>query len=377
MKTAYLDYAAATPLDEDVLTAMRPYFAARFYNPSAQYLAAQAIAKDIESARSRVAKHLGVRAPEIIFTAGGTEANNLAIRGVMEQFPGKKVIVSAIEHESVLEPARQYLYAEAPVKADGIMDEPKLESLIDDETVLVSVMYANNEIGTIQPLREIGQVIQAKIASRRSKGIDLPLYFHTDACQAANYLSLLVNKLGVDMMTINAGKIYGPKQTGALFVSTGTRLRPQILGGGQERGARSGTEGVANVIGFAAALDKAAAMRDAESRRLKILQNLFFQLTEEKLHKAEVSGSRKHRLPNNVHLMLPGKDNERLMMALDEAGIQCATGSACSASNDEPSHVLKAIGYSDEAAQASLRFTMGRGTTDADIRRTVEVLSTL
>jgi cysteine desulfurase len=373
-----MDYAAATPLDERVLAAMQPYFTEQFFNPSAQYLAARSVAQAIDTARSQVAAQLGVRPPEIVFTAGGTEANNLAIRGVMEQFPGSKVIVSAIEHESVLEPARHYDCLEAPTTAEGIVDIERLEKLIDGQTVLISVMYANNEIGTIQPLREIAALVAKKRKERATlSSRPLPLYLHTDACQAANYLHLFANKLGVDLMTINAGKVYGPKQSGALFIKTGTRFQPQILGGGQERGARSGTESVANIIGFATALDIAQAMREAESRRLKTLQDLFFHLLEQDLPAVRISGSRKHRLPNNVHIMLPGKDNERLMMALDEAGVQCATGSACSASSAEPSHVLKAIGYSDDEARASLRFTMGRGTTEAGVRRTIDLLKTL
>lgn len=378
MKQIYLDYAAATPLDPKVLAVMQPYLTERFYNPSATYLAARAVAQDVADARGQIAHWLGARPSEIVFTAGGTEANNLAINGVMQAFPKANIAVSAVEHEAVLKPAGQYDCRIAPVQPDGRIDLNKLSSLIDDQTVLVSVMYANNEIGTIQPLRDVAKVIEEKREQRaKSKTGNLPLYFHTDACQAAAYLDLHTARLGVDLMTINAGKIYGPKQSGALYVKTGTQLQPQVLGGGQERGLRSGTENVAGVVGFATALDLVQGRRQAETTRLKVLQQLFFDELADQLPQAFINGSRRHRLPNNVHITVPGQDNERLMMALDEAGIICATGSACSASEEDPSHVLAAIGLSQAEIQASLRLTMGRGTTAADVRRTVATLAAL
>ncbi len=385
-KMIYLDYAAATPMDKRVLEAMQPYFTEQFYNPSATYLAARKVATDVQMARAKVAHWLGSTPAEIVFTAGGTEANNLAIHGVMQQYPGANVVVSAIEHDSVLKPASEYEVRVAPVNRQGIIDLKKLEQLIDDQTVLVSIMYANNEIGTIQPLREISQLIKSKVESRKSKasGIQtlknstpsLPLWLHTDACQAAAYLDLHVHHLGVDLMTLNGGKIYGPKQSGVLFVGKRVRLKPQIVGGGQERGYRSGTENVAGSIGFAAALDLVQNRRGEEVDRLQQLQLTFFRLLDTSLPAAVINGSKKHRLPNNIHLTLPGQDNERLMMQLDEAGVLCAVGSACSASNEEPSHVLRAIGLSDEQAQASLRFTMGIATTEADLVKTVQALQT-
>jgi len=375
MKNVYLDYAAATPLDKRVLAAMESYLVEQFYNPSAQYLAAKSVAKDIQAARVKIAGHLGARPVEIVFTAGGTEANNLAIHGVMRQFPDGNMIVSAIEHEAVLEPAKQYECKIAPVKPDGVIDIDKLTKLIDDKTVLVSIMYANNEIGTIEPIRQVSQKLKSIKDKRRKTGNNRPLYFHTDACQAANYLDLHTARLGVDMMTLNAGKIYGPKQCGALFVSAHTQIKPLVLGGGQERGLRSGTENVAAIIGFAKALDLAQASRHTEAERLQNLQQLFFDLLRQEIPIAIINGSQKHRLPNNIHVTFPGQDNERLMMNLDEHGIQCATGSACSASNEEPSHVLMAIGLSDKEAQASLRFTMGRFTDEDAVRYTVKTLA--
>lgn len=377
MKKIYLDFAAATPLDPTVQTAMAPYFAAKFYNPSATYLAAKSVNKDVNEARGRIEHWLGCRPNEIIFTAGGTEANNLAVNGVMKTCPTANVLVSAIEHESVLKPAENHEHKIIKALSEGRINLNDLQKKIDDKTVLVSVMYANNEIGTIQPLKEISQIINQTRQERKKANNALPLYFHTDACQAANYLDLHVHRLGVDLMTINGGKIYGPKQSGALFIKTGTKIQPQILGGGQENGLRSGTENVPAIIGLAAALDIVQTMRHKESDRLKKLQQLFINRLKEKLPSSVINGSLSHRLPNNVHLTIPGQDNERLMMALDEQGIMCAVGSACSALAQEPAHVLDAIGASKKAAHASLRFTMGRSTTKSDIIRTTNELAKL
>lgn len=372
MKPIYLDYAAATPVDPRVLAAMQPYFAEQFYNPSATYLAAKAVAKAKEAARARVAYWFGARPTEVIFTSGGTEANNLAVNGVMRQFHGKKILVSSIEHEAILAPARQYDCVEIPVTPEGIIDLQKLEDLIDDDTVLVSVMYANNEIGTIQPIAKIAEIIKSKRAGR-----ELPLYLHTDACQAPAYLDIHASRLGADMITINAGKIYGPKQSGALFVKAGTRLQPQILGGGQEGGNRSGTESMANIIGLAEALDLVQERRHEEVKRLQALQSQFIKDLQKAIPSVIINGSLKQRLPNNVHITIPGQDNERLLMALDEAGIMAAAGSACSASKEESSHVLKAIGKTDAEAYASLRFSLGHTTTGTELQRVAKVLSTL
>jgi cysteine desulfurase len=370
----YLDYAAATPVDPAVLRAMQPYFSDNFYNPSATYAAAAEVRKALEAARSGVAYWLGARSSEVIFTAGGTEANNLAIHGVMRQYPKGNIVVSSLEHESVLEPARGYDCREVAVKADGRLDLDDLRQKIDGRTALVSIMYANNEIGTIQPVREIAKIIAEKRAGR---GPSKPLLFHTDACQAANYLDLHVARLGVDLLTINGGKIYGPKQSGVLYVKAGTRLLPLITGGGQERSLRSGTENVPAAIGLAAALELVQSGRHKEAKRLLSLQQSFFKQVASKLPQAVVNGSQRFRLPNNVHLTLPRQDNERLLIQLDEAGILAAAGSACAADRGEPSHVLRALGVSDADARASLRFTMGRGTTGAMVTRTVKTLGGL
>lgn len=370
----YLDYAAATPLDPAVLTAMMPYLKDEFFNPSAGYQSAKRVRGAINESRRFVAHWLGVKPSEIIFTAGGTEANNLAINGVMSKYPGSEIIVSSIEHESVREPANQSKCSETPVDKTGIVDVAKLEKLISDKTALVSIVYANNEIGTIQPLREIFGIIEKVRKSRLQKGNNRPLYLHTDACQAGNYLDLHVARLGVDFMTLNGGKIYGPKQSGALYVRAGLELTPLIRGGGQEQGLRSGTENVASCVGFGRALDIAQSMRVEEAQRVSDLRDQFIKMLEKSFAKAKINGSLKKRLPNNISVTFPGVDNERLMMQLDDSGIMCAVGSACSASNDEPSHVLKAIRLSDAQAQSTLRFTLGRQTGQDDINKVVKKL---
>jgi cysteine desulfurase len=322
----------------------------------------------------RGAAVLGARSGEITFTAGGTEANNLAIRGIMSRWPDGNLVVSSIEHESVLEPAKRFNARLAPVDAQGKVVVNELIGLVDDSTVLVSVMYANNEVGTVQPIREIAAALTEIKADRRKRGVKTPLYLHTDAAQAANYLDLHVARLGVDLVTVNGGKIYGPKQSGILFIKAGVRLTPLVSGGGQERNLRSGTENVAACIGFAAALKKTAALLDNEVARLQQLQRHFIQELASTLPAAELNGSAKKRLPNNVHITIPGTDNERLLLQLEQAGILAAAGSACSASSDEPSHVLKAMGQTEAEARSSLRFSLGRSSTEKDIDAVVAAL---
>lgn len=380
--THYFDYAAATPLDPSVLAAMQPYLEKQFYNPSGQYLAAKAVRQAVEAARATVAQVLGVRPSEIIFTAGGTEANNMAIQGVARRFPGAHLVTTALEHDSVRVPMgalseQGWHVTEVAPPPSGVIDPATVLAAITDDTVLVSVMYANNEIGTIQPIKEIAAGLRRMREARKAAGNEQPLYFHTDACQAANYLDLQVHRLGVDLMTLNGGKIYGPKQSGVLVACGGIVLTPLIYGGGQELNRRSGTENVAGIIGFAAALKQATHDRKPETERLYTLQKVFMHELLIKLPHARVNGSLKHRLPNNIHITIPGTDNERLLYALDEAGIQAATGSACSASKDEASHVLYALGLSEAEARASLRFSMGRQTTERAVRSVVKTLAKL
>jgi cysteine desulfurase len=370
----YFDYAAATPLEPLVLEAMLPYLSSQFYNPSAQYTRALKVKADLQAAREKVAHWLGARPSEIIFTAGGTEANNLAIHGVMRSHPDANMVVSSIEHSAALAPAEHYDVRQAAVLPTGIVNINALASTIDENTVLVSIMYANNEIGTIQPIKEISQLLATIKADRKRAGNTLPLYLHTDACQAPNYLDLHVARLGVDLMSLNGSKIYGPKQTGVLYIKGGISLTPLIDGGGQERGLRSGTENIAGAIGFATALDLVQQQRHDEVGRMQDLQNQFFKELKQRLPAAQPNGSLSRRLPNNVHFTIPGSDNERLLILLDQKGIMAAAGSACSASSQEASKVLTAIGLSESAARSSLRFTMGRHTTAAQVQTAVEAL---
>lgn len=370
----YLDFAAATPMHPDVRAAMEPYFEDFFYNPSATYQAGRKVKQVLEEARASVAYVIGCRPSEVVFTAGGTEANNLAIQGVLEQYPDAEVVVSSVEHDSVLRVAEKYPHKTIEVHKDGLIDLNALANAITDKTVLVSVMYANNEVGTIQPIRRITRMVDEIRKQRRISGNSLPLFVHTDAAQAGNYLDMHVARLGVDLMTINSGKLYGPKQSGVLYVASHVRLGPIIVGGGQERNLRSGTESVAQAVGFATALKRVQSIRrDAALQAVK-LQKIFIEQLQQAFPGVIVNGSQKFRLPNNVHITLPGQDNERLLFALDERGIMAAAGSACSASNEEPSHVLRAIGISAADAQSSLRFTLGATTTEQEIHQTVQAL---
>ncbi|HET9721718.1 MAG TPA: cysteine desulfurase family protein [Candidatus Saccharimonadales bacterium] len=374
MKRIYLDYAAATPMSIEVLKAMEPYFSKKFYNPSATYLAARAVKQGINQARRQVAGLLGAKPAEITFTAGATEANNMAIQGIMRQFPNSELLVSSIEHESVIAPARLFKHREIPVTKKGLIDLAKLELMVGPQTVLVSVMLVNNELGTVQPLAEIAKILNKLSILRKANGNNRPLYLHTDAAQAANYLDLHVSRLGVDMMSLNGGKIYGPKQSGALYVKAGTQLRPLIVGGGQEQGLRSGTENTGAIMGFARALESAQEKRGAEAKRVAQMRESFEKQLLEQLPQAKINGAARHRAPHIISLSLSGQDNERLMMELDELGIECAVGSACSASRQEASHVLSAIGMSDKQARSTLRFSLGKHTTTAEIKKTTAEL---
>ncbi len=378
MKTAktaiYLDYAAATPLLDQVFRAMEPYLRDNFYNPSSIYLKSIEVKQAIKEARQQVAKTLNARAKEIIFTAGGSESNNLAIKGLMDKHKNKNLIVSAIEHDSVLKPASRYDHKVCPVNKLGVVDLSKLKRLIDDQTVLISIMYVNNEIGSIQPIKKISELIKDVKKDRIKRGNKTPLYFHSDACQAANYLSLSVSKLGLDMMSLNGCKIYGPKQSGILFINSNLTINPLIEGGGQEFSLRSGTENTSAIVGFAKSLQIVQKDRKEESQRLTKLRDLLIDQMLNYSDRVKLNGSLKNRLSNNVNFLIDGIDNETLIMKLDNLGVMIASGSACNASNDAPSHVLKAIGLSDQQIKNSIRITLGRFTNEKDLIAIVKYL---
>ena len=371
----YLDYAAATPLDESVKQAMLPFWQDQFFNPSASYSPAIKVRQAINHARQQVAYWLGAKPTEIIFTAGASEANNLAVAGIMSQYPKANIVISSIEHESVLSPASLYDCRLIKVLEDGRLDLNDLRQKIDNQTVLVSVMQANNEIGTLEPLKQVAEIIETIRRQRGSSG--LPLYLHSDSTQAANYLDLHVARLGVDLMTLNGGKIYGPKQSGLLYLKSSVKLQPLIMGGGQERNLRSGTENVPAIIGFATALDKAQSLRHEEAKRTLQLREDFISDLTRAIPGITINGSIKQRLPNNIHVSLPNIDNERLLIQLDAHGILAAAGSACSASSNQPSHVLKAIGKSDLEARSSLRFSLGRQTMSSELKHVAQVMAKL
>ena len=367
----YLDYAAATPLEPRVYAAMRPYLETAFANPSSVYNAARTTRGAIEDARAAVADTLGAKPTEIVWTSGGTEGNNLAIQGVLRALPQGHWVTTNIEHDAVLAQTTGLGRAHTivPVLSNGLIDPRALEMAITNHTVLVSVMLANNEIGTVQPVVEIAKIIRQIRLDRARTGNEAPIFLHTDAVQAANYLSLHVERLGVDLMTLTGSKIYGPKGTGMLYVRTGTMLEPLMYGGGQERGRRSGTENVAGIVGFAAALQLVQSDRTSEGRWLAELRDDLLERLKATIPRLILNGDLTHRLPNNLNLTIPGAEGEGLVLYLDQMGIQASTGSACSSGDLDPSHVLLALGRSSGDASSSLRLTLGRGTDAPSVDR--------
>ncbi len=366
-ETIYFDYAAATPLDERVFAAMQPYFEEKFYNPSSPYLPAKQVRSDIEEARTNIAGCIGVKPDEITFTAGATESINIAFHGILSG--GGHVVISAIDHQSALAPAKRYPHAIVRPTEKGIVQPEAVEKAITDETRLVSIVLADSELGNVQPMKEIAQVVKKIRNERLKKNNKTPLYLHTDASQGVGYIDIHVSRLGVDLVTLNAGKIYGPKQTGILWAASNVQLAPFILGGGQEKNLRSGTENAAGIIGFSKALEIAEKKRKQEYKRLEALKNDLKKRFEDEFPDITFSGHKKRQLPNFLHVAFPGVDAERLIFQLEVKGILVATGSACAANYDTRSHILTAIGMQPEVADGSLRITLGRLTTEEDIKR--------
>lgn len=379
----YLDHAATTYLDPRVVSAMQPYWEDIFGNPSSLYREGRLAKQALNEARESIAQILHCQSNEIIFTGSGTEANNLAILGVckaweelesthlsssqQETHTGQDMtkkphlITSAIEHHAVLNVFRQlerqgYEVTYLPVGSDGIVAAESVEAALRPNTLLVSIMYANNEIGTIQPIQDIAALCRQK-----------QVIFHTDACQAAGALSLDTQELAVDLLTINASKIYGPKGVGALYIRQGTRIKPLVYGGGQEKNLRSGTENLPGIVGLAKALQLIEAEKSRENRRLTQLRDYCIAELGRKFPDFQLNGHRSQRLPNNINFSLPGVEGEAAMLLLDEAGIACSVGSACDSANIEPSHVITALGASAEAANSAIRLTLGKRTTRDDI----------
>jgi cysteine desulfurase len=370
MNPIYMDYAATTPTDQRVVEAMLPYFGEIYGNPSSLHGFGQEARAAMEGARAKIAAFLGAKPAEIVFTSGGTESDNFAIKGVAwaNRKKGDHVITSAIEHHAVLETCR-FLEKEGfrvtylPVDGDGLVDPADVVKAITDRTILISIMHANNEIGTIQPIAEIGRIA-------KGKGI----CFHTDAVQTFGHLPFTVDELNIDLLSASAHKLYGPKGMGLLYIRKGTRITPLVHGGDQESGRRASTQNVPGIVGFGKAVELAAATLHEEVVRLTSLRDRFIQGIFERIDGIRLNGHPVRRLPNNINLSVESIEGEGMILSLDMMGIACSTGSACSSSSLEPSHVLLAIGLPHELSHGSLRFSLGMYTKEGDIDAVLEAL---
>ena len=366
----YLDNAAATYVDEKVYKKMRFFYSSIYGNASGVYRFAQKSRAAVDESRKTVANIINCKLKEVYFTSGGTEANNWAVFGVAEVYTGKgkHIITTTIEHDSILNPIyelkrRGFDVTFLPVDRNGHINIIKLKDNIKPKTTLVSIGYANSEIGTIENIMEIGKILHEK-----------KILFHTDACQAAGALSLDVNELNVDLMTLNAGKIYGPKGVGILYVRDGIKITPLIYGGGQEYRMRGGTENVPGIVGMAEALKMAEGRRLLEFNRLTKLRDDFIKLLKEEIPNINLNGDPINRLPNNINISFKGVNSESLLLRLDMAGVCASAGSACASGSVEPSHVLLGIGLNKQIAKSSLRFTLGRKTTWKELKKTTGIL---
>lgn len=370
-KKIYMDYAATTYVKPDVLQEMLPYFTEKFANPSSLYSFSDETKKAIVFARKRVAKAINADKSEIYFTSGGSESDNWAIKGIAEanKNKGNHIITTKIEHHAVINTCK-YLEKNGfevtylPVDEEGFVSMEDLKTAVTDKTILVSIMFANNEIGTLQPIKEIGAFCREK-----------EIFFHTDAVQAIGHVNIDVETMNIDLLSMAAHKFYGPKGIGALYMRRGIKLENLIHGGGQERGKRASTENIASIVGFGKAIDLATDKIMVESKRLNDLREKLSQGILEKIPYTKINGPiENNRLPGNLHLSFEGIDGEALLLDLDYEGIYASTGSACSSGSVDPSHVLLAIGLSKNLANGSLRLTIGEGTTETDIDYVLEKL---
>lgn len=359
----YLDYAAATPLSEKAKKAMMPYFDEKFFNPSAAYLPAVDVRRDYEKAKADIAHVIGAKGADLVMTSGATEANSLVFSAIPDD---AEVLVSAVEHPSIIENAKRKKYQIIAVDENGYITLDDLKNKITPRTQLVSVCLASSELGTVQPLSDISRIIDTERTRRAFAGEKTPLYFHSDASQGLGLMEVKVARLGVDLLTINAAKVYGPKGIGALYVGRNVRLVPQNYGGGQEMGLRSGTENVPATVAFATAINEAEKHIASERRRLQQLRTKFRNELS-KIDGVAFVGKEKTQLANFLPISVPGLDAERLIFMLEERGIYLSTGAACAASKGERSPTLRAIGLDDRTIAGSLRITMGRQTSEQDI----------
>ena len=368
----YLDYAAATPLSEKAKRAMLPYFDEKFFNPSAAYLPAAETRRDYERAKADIAHVIGAKAADLVITSGATEANSLVFASISDD---AEVLVSAIEHPSILENAKRKNYQAISVDESGRINLDDLRAKITPKTQLVSVCLASGELGTIQPLSDIARIVAEERTRRAFAGEKTPIYFHSDASQGLGLMEVKVSRLGVDLLTINAAKVYGPKGVGALYVGRSVRLKPQTYGGGQELGLRSGTENVPATVAFAAAIVEAEKHLVSERKRLANLRTEFKKILSERIEGVEFLGKEKTQLVNFMPLAIPGLDAERLIFALEEHGVYVSTGAACAASKGEKSPTLRAISLNDAQIAGSLRITLGRPTSAEDIEAAASAIA--
>lgn len=375
----YLDHAGTTPTSPEVVEAMLPYFGHLYGNPSSVHTVGQEARHALDDSRESVASVLNCRTREIVFTSGGTESDNAAIHGAATALreTGSHVITSSVEHHAVLH-ACQFLenvgfdVTYLPVDGDGIVSAESVYNSINEDTTLVTLMYANNEIGAINPITEI-----AKAVKIRSQELHRTIVMHTDAVQAAGFLSLDVRELGVDMLSLSGHKFYGPKGSGVLFLKRGTPFLPLIVGGGQERERRSGTENIAAIVGLATALKTANDSRNSNSEHCMSLRDEIIRRVTTDIPSVSLNGGNTNRLPNNVNFAFEGVEGESILLGLDMAGIAASSGSACSSGSLEPSHVLLALGQTAELARSSLRITLGKDNTHEEIDYLISTLSDL
>ena len=371
MDRIYLDYAATSPVLPEVLDAMLPFFMSCFGNPSGIHENGRETRKAVEQARREVAETLGAESREIVFTSGGSESDNLAIEGTAFALreKGNHIITSQIEHHAVLNTCRWlekqgFRVTYLPVDASGLVDPDSVRDAIGNDTVLVSIMTANNEIGTVEPVSEIGEIC-------REKGV----LFHTDAVQAIGMMNIHAAEINADLISLSAHKFHGPKGTGALYIRKGTKLESLIHGGAQERGLRAGTENVPGIVGMGKAITVAAKEREENQQRIRELRDQMIRIVLESIPGSQLNGHPEKRLANNCHFSFAGIESEALLLRLDLAGISVSGGSACTSGSMEPSHVLQAIGLKDEMLKSGIRMTMGRETTREEIEKTAEKMS--
>jgi cysteine desulfurase len=364
-----MDHSATTPTDPQVVDAMLPYFTEMFGNSSSLHSFGREAAEALSTARQQVAECIGALPEEIIFTSGGTESDNMALRGIVPYDSGKKhIITSVIEHPAVLNTcafleSMGHEVTYVPVNTDGVVDIDKLEGSIRDNTVLISIMHANNEVGTIQPIREI-----AGIAKKNG------VYFHTDAVQSVGKIPVNVDELGVDMLSISSHKIHGPKGAGALYVRKGTAITPIVFGGNHEKGMRSGTENIPGIVGLGRAMTLAKQRLDEDSARMQQMRDSLISRVFDSISHVRLNGHPRQRLPNNVNLSFKYAEGESMLMLLDIKGIAVSTGSACSSKSLKASHVLSSLNIEDDYLHGSLRISLGRENTMEEIDYLVEVL---